>query len=64
MGRVTPLLDFDYRTVEPSRIYKFNPKYFLTMGELTIARSANARLTVTFSLSLSLSLSSVLIDLG
>lgn len=32
MGDITPLSDLDYRTVEPLRIYKFNPKYFLTMG--------------------------------
>ncbi|KAI4148968.1 MAG: hypothetical protein L6R39_002641, partial [Caloplaca ligustica] len=31
MGKVTPLHDFDYRAVEPLRIYKFSPRYFLTM---------------------------------
>lgn len=35
MGKITPLHDLDYRAVEPSRIYKFNPKYFLTMGGWT-----------------------------
>ena len=40
MGKVTPLHDFDYRAVEPLRIYKFSPKYFLTMGGWT-RRSAN-----------------------
>lgn len=33
MGKITPLHDLDYKTVEPLRIYKFSPKYFLTMGE-------------------------------
>lgn len=33
MGKVAPLLGFDYRKFEPLRIYKFKPKYFLTMGE-------------------------------
>lgn len=32
MGKVTPLHDLDYRAVEPLRIYKFSPKFFLTMG--------------------------------
>ena len=31
-GPVTPLKDFDYQTSEPPSIYKFSPKYFLTMG--------------------------------
>lgn len=35
MGKVTPLHDLDYRVVEPLRIYKFSPKYFLTMGGWT-----------------------------
>ena len=33
MGEITPLENFDYRTVNPLRIYKFPPKHFLTMGE-------------------------------
>ena len=32
MGRITPLHDLDHRAVKPLRIYKFSPKYFLTMG--------------------------------
>ncbi|KAI4117708.1 MAG: hypothetical protein LQ338_007502, partial [Usnochroma carphineum] len=32
MGKILPLHDFDYRAIEPLRIYKFSPKYFLTMG--------------------------------
>ncbi|KAK5129044.1 hypothetical protein LTR85_000377 [Meristemomyces frigidus] len=32
MGGVVPLHNLDYREVVPRRIYKFNPKYFLTMG--------------------------------
>ena len=35
MGKVTPLHDLDYRAVEPLRIYKFSPKFFLTMGVWT-----------------------------
>lgn len=38
MGKITPLHDLDYKTVEPLRIYKFSPKYFLTMGESTLLR--------------------------
>ena len=32
MGEIKALQGLDYRTVKPLRIYKFNPKYFLTMG--------------------------------
>lgn len=32
MGDIIPLTDFDWKTEEPRKIYKFNPKYFLTMG--------------------------------
>ncbi|TVY43884.1 hypothetical protein LSUB1_G002034 [Lachnellula subtilissima] len=32
MGDVIPLKDFDWKTEEPRKIYKFSPKYFLTMG--------------------------------
>lgn len=32
MGAITPLLDFDYRQAEPLRVYRFQPKYFITMG--------------------------------
>lgn len=33
MGQITPSSDLDYRTIKPERIYRFNPKYFLTMGK-------------------------------
>ncbi|RDW57793.1 hypothetical protein BP5796_12594 [Coleophoma crateriformis] len=32
MGAIEPLTEFDWKTQEEERIYKFNPKYFLTMG--------------------------------
>lgn len=32
MGLITPLPDFNYKTVKPPRVYKFVPKYFMTMG--------------------------------
>ena len=32
MGKITPLHDLNYKVIEPLRIYKFSPKYFLTMG--------------------------------
>jgi hypothetical protein len=32
MGDIVPLTDLDWKTEEPRTIYKFNPKYFLTMG--------------------------------
>ena len=32
MGKIIPLHDLDYRVLERLRIYKFSPKYFLTMG--------------------------------
>ena len=35
MGEITPLHDVDHRKIEPLRIYKFSPKYFLTMGGWT-----------------------------
>lgn len=35
MGTIAPLQDFDYRTAEPLRVYKFQPKYFLTMGAIS-----------------------------
>lgn len=32
-GPITSLKDFDYQASEPPSIYKFSPKYFLTMGK-------------------------------
>lgn len=32
MGLITPLHDFDYKIAKPPRVYKFVPKYFMTMG--------------------------------
>ena len=32
MGAITPLNDLDHLAVEPLRIYKFRPRFFLTMG--------------------------------
>ncbi|KIW15240.1 hypothetical protein PV08_05285 [Exophiala spinifera] len=32
MGAITPLEDYDYSNAEPRRVYKFQPKYFMTMG--------------------------------
>jgi len=45
MGKITPRHDLDYQVVEPLRIYKFSPKYFLTMGGWT-RRSANIKVTL------------------
>jgi hypothetical protein len=33
MGDIQSLSDLDWETVEPRQIYKFNSKYFLTMGK-------------------------------
>ncbi len=33
MGVIEPLLNLDWATEEPRKIYKFSPKYFLTMGK-------------------------------
>lgn len=34
MGEIIPLVNLNWKTEEPRKIYKFNPKYFLTMGIL------------------------------
>lgn len=34
MGAIQPLTELNWETVEPKRVYKFSPKYFLTMGML------------------------------
>ncbi|KAH7024784.1 uncharacterized protein B0I36DRAFT_332031 [Microdochium trichocladiopsis] len=32
LGTITPLTDYDYLHAEPRRVYKFQPKFFMTMG--------------------------------
>jgi hypothetical protein len=33
MGVIEPLTDLNWEKVEPKKVYKFSPKYFLTMGK-------------------------------
>lgn len=35
MGVIEPLSTLDWAAEEPRKIYKFSPKYFLTMGKLS-----------------------------
>ena len=41
MGDIAPLSNLSWTTEEPRKIYKFNPKYFLTMGN-SIPSSQNS----------------------
>lgn len=39
MGAIESLTDLKWETEEPRKIYKFSPKYFLTMGKYQNSRS-------------------------
>jgi hypothetical protein len=56
MGVIQPLTDFKWETVEPKIIYKFSPKYFLTMGMSFFTAVNTAKCTQAYKIQPSITL--------